>query len=76
MGPLSAPALLFALLLGGLVLVAFLLARKQTEGPAVLRWMPFGSVAFALVAPVGFTVYLLTTTSWTLLERGLLPRLA
>jgi YidC/Oxa1 family membrane protein insertase len=72
----SGPVLL-ALLLGlGLTAVAVLQYRRQQEGPALLRLLPFGSVAFAAVAPVAFSIYLLTSTAWTLVERGLLPRLS
>jgi YidC/Oxa1 family membrane protein insertase len=70
------PVLLCAGLFLGLLCVAWLQARRQAEGPALLRVLPFGSVAWAAVAPVAFSIYLLTSTSWTLAERALLPRLA
>lgn len=75
-GLVSGPGLLCALLGLALVLVAHQQVRKQTEGPRVLRLMPYGSVAFAAVAPVAFGIYLLTSTTWTLAERTLLPHLA
>jgi YidC/Oxa1 family membrane protein insertase len=40
-----------------------------------LRLLPFGTVLFALVAPVALGVHLVTTTAWTVAERRLLPRL-
>jgi YidC/Oxa1 family membrane protein insertase len=41
----------------------------------VLRLLPFGTVLFALIAPMAVGVYLLVTTAWTVAERRLLPRL-
>lgn len=70
------PLLLGGLLLASLLLVAHLQARKVTEGPEVLRLLPYGSLVFAAIAPVAFSVYLLTTTTWSLAERAVLPRLA
>jgi YidC/Oxa1 family membrane protein insertase len=40
-----------------------------------LRLLPYGTVLFALVAPVALGIYLVTTTAWTVAERRLLPRL-
>jgi len=41
----------------------------------VMRLLPFGTVAFALIAPTAVAVYLLATTAWSVAERRLLPRL-
>jgi len=70
------PVLLCLLLLTGLLVVAHLQARTLTEGPRLIRLLPYGSVAGAALAPVAFTVYLLTSTTWSLAERAILPRLA
>lgn len=87
-GMLSLPATLFAVLLCALAVVALVSGRQQvarlravgpgdpvagsTERVAVV--LPFTTVAFAVVAPVAVTVYLLSTTTWTLVERALLGR--
>ncbi|MET1073545.1 MAG: YidC/Oxa1 family membrane protein insertase [Umezawaea sp.] len=42
----------------------------------VLRFLPFGTVLMAAVLPLAAGVYLLTTTSWTLMERAWLHRAA
>ncbi|QFZ17140.1 YidC/Oxa1 family membrane protein insertase [Saccharothrix syringae] len=58
-------------------------ARKTREqgggGPQppfarLLRLMPFGTVPIAAALPLAAGVYLLTTTTWTLLERAFLYR--
>ena len=41
----------------------------------IARLLPFGTVAAALAVPLAVTLYLLTTTAWTVTERALLPRL-
>lgn len=48
----------------------------QTTLTRVLRYLPFGTVLMAAVLPLAAGVYLLTTTSWTLLERAWLHRAA
>jgi YidC/Oxa1 family membrane protein insertase len=40
------------------------------------RLLPYGTVAFAALAPVGVAAYLVVTTAWTVAERALMPRLA
>lgn len=40
----------------------------------VLSWLPFITVLFAAVVPLAATLYLTTTTVWTLVERALLRR--
>lgn len=68
-------AVVLAALLGGLLLVAWLSSRQQPAQPAFLRVLPFGTVACAMVVPLAVSVYLLTTTAWTVAERAVLPRL-
>ncbi|MEO6082476.1 MAG: YidC/Oxa1 family membrane protein insertase [Umezawaea sp.] len=48
----------------------------QTPLTRVLRFLPFGTVLAAAVLPLAAGIYLLTTTSWTLLERAWLHRAA
>lgn len=75
-GIFSGPALLSGALLLGLVGVCVLQFQRQQEAPIPLRLLPFGSIGFAALAPVAFSIYLLTSTTWTVVERTLLPRLA
>lgn len=54
-------------------------ARMRAGGPAppgmaLLRWLPYGTVLVAVVVPLAAGVYLLTTTTWTVLERAALHR--
>jgi YidC/Oxa1 family membrane protein insertase len=74
-------AALFAVLAG----VAFATSRwqarvaRQTGGPQppfarLLRLLPFGTVLIAAVLPLAAGIYLVTTTTWTLLERAFLYR--
>lgn len=70
------PMLLAGLMLTALLLVAHLQARKLTEGPRLIRLLPYSALIGAALAPVAFTVYLLTSSTWTLVERAVLPRLA
>jgi YidC/Oxa1 family membrane protein insertase len=62
-------------LLAALLLVAWLSYRQQSAGRFVLRVLPFGTVAFAALAPLAVSVYLLSSTAWTVAERAVLPRL-
>ena len=57
--------------------------RQQATTPAhtaehrmtrLLRWSPFGTVVFAVLTPAVVSLYLLTTTAWTVAERRLLTR--
>ncbi|MEU4743241.1 membrane protein insertase YidC [Actinosynnema sp. NPDC023658] len=74
-------AALFAVLAG----VAFATSRWQASvaarngGPQppfakLLRLLPFGTVLVAAVLPLAAGIYLVTTTTWTLLERAFLDR--
>jgi YidC/Oxa1 family membrane protein insertase len=70
------PALVVLAILAGLVAVAVLSAVRMPDGvPAVLRVLPFGAVAVALFAPLALALHLLASTTWTLGERIVLPRL-
>ena len=83
---LSWPGILvFAGLLGLIALTAWLsrrvalrLALPADDATArltsVLSWLPFLTVVFAAVVPLAATIYLATTTTWTLVERALLRR--
>ena len=46
-----------------------------TAGAARLHsWLPFASVIFAALVPLAATLYLATSTLWTLIERAILQR--
>jgi YidC/Oxa1 family membrane protein insertase len=75
----------FLALFAVLTAVAFATSRWQaalalkTGGPQppfarLLRLLPFGTVLIAAVLPLAAGVYLVTTTTWTLLERAFLYR--
>lgn len=77
----------FAGLFAALALVAFGTVRwsaalaerngvPRTPLTRVLRYLPFGTVLVAAVLPLAAGIYLLTTTTWTLLERAWLHRAA
>lgn len=46
----------------------------QVPFAKALRLLPFGTAAMAAVLPLAAGIYLLTTTTWTLLERAFLHR--
>ncbi|CCH28614.1 membrane protein insertase YidC [Actinosynnema sp. NPDC047251] len=75
----------FLTLFAVLTAVAFATSRRQaavaarTGGPQppfakVLRLLPFGTVVISAVLPLAAGIYLLTTTTWTLMERAYLYR--
>ncbi|PSL56782.1 YidC/Oxa1 family membrane protein insertase [Saccharothrix carnea] len=75
----------FLALFAVLTAVAFATSRWQaaiaakTGGPQppfarLLRLLPFGTVLIAAVLPLAAGIYLVTTTTWTLLERAFLYR--
>ncbi|MDY7541504.1 MULTISPECIES: YidC/Oxa1 family membrane protein insertase [unclassified Cryobacterium] len=81
--------LLFAALLAVIALAAGFSRRlARTSAPpvvptarptesrlaAVLSWLPFLTVAFASIVPLAATLYLTVSTTWTLVERGILYR--
>ncbi|WP_067488430.1 YidC/Oxa1 family membrane protein insertase [Actinomadura hibisca] len=77
MGVFSAPSLTFLALLVLLAAVAWWTSSRVTaEGPMgrVARAMPFGTVVFAAFVPLAAGVYLLTSTTWTAVERAVLHR--
>ncbi|MFC1429651.1 YidC/Oxa1 family membrane protein insertase [Streptacidiphilus sp. N1-3] len=57
-------------------LIGFRRARRGADptapGASVLPYLSFGTVLFAAFVPLSAGLYLLTTTSWTLVERALL----
>lgn len=78
-------ALVFIALFGLIAATAWLsrrtalrLALPTTTAPTallgVLSWLPFLTVVFAAVVPLAATIYLTTTTVWTLVERAIMRR--
>ncbi len=41
---------------------------------SALSWLPFVTVVFAAIVPLAATIYLATTTTFTLVERAILRR--
>src|SRR6266480_1428299 len=89
-GPWSSQGLVFAALFGLLILVAWLSIRAARRwagaaGPApaqqtgvmgaLLRVLPFATVAVAAIVPLAAGLYLLTTTAWAAAERAVFHRL-
>lgn len=88
-GVLSGPSLVALAILAGLLGVAWLTSaqnvrRLRHTAPAAgtpaglavsMRVLPFGTVVVALFTPLALSLYLLTSTTWTVAERALLPRL-
>jgi YidC/Oxa1 family membrane protein insertase len=80
-GVFSPGALVFATLLVLLALVAWWTSRQASlqptaEGPLarVAPLLPFGTVAVAAFVPLAAGLYLLTSTTWTAVERAILHR--
>lgn len=82
-GLISGPMLVFVVLVAAIAVVALLSwhrTRKTmpAEQPELMRkilpLMSFGAVAAALVLPLAAGLYLLVSTTWTLVERALLFR--
>jgi YidC/Oxa1 family membrane protein insertase len=89
-GPLSAQGAVFAALFVLLVLIGYLTVRVSrrlfpapvaaappapaSPSPWLTRLTPLLTVVFAAFLPLAGVLYLLTTTTWTLLERRVLPR--
>ncbi len=58
-----------------LAVVAWLQVRRTTNGgPMLLRLLPFGTIATAAFVPLAAGLYLLTTTTWTVVERMIVLR--
>jgi YidC/Oxa1 family membrane protein insertase len=90
-GPLSAPAAAFTVVIVALLTLAWLSARAAarradqialTSGEPqaammqrLMRLLPYGTAAFAVIAPVAVSLYLIATTAWTVAERAVLPHL-
>jgi YidC/Oxa1 family membrane protein insertase len=76
-GIFSPASMVFLGLFVLLSLVAYISSRRvKVEGPMgnVARLLPFGTVVMAAFVPLAAAVYLLTTTTWTAIERGVLHR--
>lgn len=82
-GLVSVPVLVFALVIVGLLVVAWLMSRRMRamateDQPELLRkimpLMPFASVVTAAVLPLAAGLYLLVSTAWTAAERTALFR--
>jgi YidC/Oxa1 family membrane protein insertase len=75
----AGPVAAFAVLVAALVVLAWASARltaRQAPGTGrLLRLLPYGTPAFAVLAPAAVGVYLLISTAWTLAERAALPHL-
>jgi YidC/Oxa1 family membrane protein insertase len=77
----GAGLLVFAGLLGLLIIVAALTRRLTLATPAdmpgagLIRLLPFGTVLIAAIVPLAAGLYLLTTTAWTVAERTVLRRI-
>jgi len=73
--------LVFLALLAGLTVVAWLTSRRAAmltqlngEKSRLPRLLPYTTVASGLVLPMALVIYLLTSTTWTLVENTLLRR--
>jgi len=83
-GLFGGPSLVFLCLFALLAVVAFASSRwqarmaersgSQAPGGTLLRLLPFGTVLFAGVVPLAAGLYLLTTTTWAVVERATLRR--
>lgn len=83
-GAISPHSLVFVGLFAGLGVVAWFSMRWQAAlaertgtavpGGALVRLLPFGTVLAAAVVPLAAGLYLLTTTTWTAVERAALRR--
>jgi YidC/Oxa1 family membrane protein insertase len=70
-GLISPQTLVFVGLLGAIAGVAWWSSRKLT---GVLRLTPYVTVLFAAFTPLAAATYLVTTTTWTAVERAVLRR--
>lgn len=73
--------LVFVALFAVMALVAWMtrrtalrLALEQSRAMTIMSWMPFLTIVFAALVPLAATLYLATTTLWTLGERAVLRR--
>jgi YidC/Oxa1 family membrane protein insertase len=87
-GPLSAASAGFVVVLALLLATAWVSVRQSAARMAatgsqgsglvarIMRLLPYATVGFAVVSPIGVGIYLVVTTAWSTAERALLPRLA
>jgi YidC/Oxa1 family membrane protein insertase len=77
-GLLSTSGLCLALVLVALVVTASVASAQAGSRSAgrLGRLLPFATVGFAVLAPVGVGFYLVASTAWSAAERALLPRFA
>jgi YidC/Oxa1 family membrane protein insertase len=73
-GPLSPHALVFYGLFALLAGVTWWSARRMETPVAMLRLLPYGTVIVAGFVPLAAGIYLLTSTTWTAVERAVLRR--
>ncbi|MBO2453941.1 YidC/Oxa1 family membrane protein insertase [Actinomadura barringtoniae] len=77
MGFFSPASAVFLGLFALLALVAYVSSRRiKAEGPIgnITKLLPFTTLVMAAFVPLAAAVYLLTTTTWTAIERGVLQR--
>lgn len=71
-GPSS---VVFVALFAALAVAGFFSTRAMPpESPRLLRLLPFGTTLAAAVLPLAAGLYMLTTTTWTVVERAWLRR--
>ncbi len=76
-GFLSAPTAGLCVVLVVLLVLARCTARQQGPGgPPALRLLPYSTVVTAAVLPLAVSIYLVTSTLWTVAERAAFARLA
>jgi YidC/Oxa1 family membrane protein insertase len=73
-GVVSGQAAVFTVVVLAFLALALVTVRQQRDAPLLMRLMPFGTVVTAAILPVAVTVYLLSTTLWTVAERAALTR--
>jgi YidC/Oxa1 family membrane protein insertase len=71
---LTSPSIAAVCLFAVMAAVATWSAIRMPTGPKLLRLVPYASVVFAMFVPLAAGLYLLTTTTWTAVERALLMR--
>ncbi|MEV4317430.1 membrane protein insertase YidC [Actinocrispum sp. NPDC049592] len=72
---LSTGSLVFVGLFAALLVVGWFSSRAvPQESPKLLRLLPFGTSLAAAVIPLAAGIYLVTTTTWTVVERFYLRR--
>lgn len=76
-GAFSAPtAALCAVLVVLAVLARRTAAQQGGDGPALLRLLPYATLVTAAVLPLAVSIYLVSSTLWTVAERAAFARLA